>query len=133
MTAHDVSEHHARLRAWAKGIYGMEAATELLIRGFDGRFADPELPASYNVAPTQTSAVVLERPPRDEKTAAPVRQLRNLKWGLLPVYAILLGSGLTARMGPLLRRQARRPLRRMVSRRCLGSALMCLSTWDRCP
>lgn len=99
----------------------------------DGRFADLELPASYNVAPTQTSAVVLERPPRDEKTAAPVRQLRNLKWGLLPVYAILLGSGLTARMGPLLRRQARRPLRRMVSRRCLGSALMCLSTWDRCP
>ena len=44
MTAHDVSEHHARLRAWAKGIYGMEAATELLIRGFDGRFADPSCP-----------------------------------------------------------------------------------------
>lgn len=47
----------------------------------DGHFADPELPASYNVAPTQTSAVVLERPPRDDKNAAPVRQLRNLKWG----------------------------------------------------
>ena len=39
MTA--IQDHHARLRAWAKGIYGLEAATEMLIRGFDGRFADP--------------------------------------------------------------------------------------------
>ncbi len=38
------SEHHAQLRAWAKGIYGLEAATELLIRGFDGRFAEPGCP-----------------------------------------------------------------------------------------
>ena len=42
--ATDIEEHHAQLRAWAKGIYGMEAATELLIRGFDGRFADPSCP-----------------------------------------------------------------------------------------
>ncbi len=40
----DIQEHHAQLRAWAKGIYGMEAAAELLIRGFDGRFADPSCP-----------------------------------------------------------------------------------------
>ena len=40
----DVEEHHAQLRAWAKGIHGLEAATELLIRGFDGRFADPGCP-----------------------------------------------------------------------------------------
>ena len=40
----DIAKHHAQLRAWAKGIYGMEAATELLIRGFDGRFADPGCP-----------------------------------------------------------------------------------------
>ncbi len=39
-----VQNHHAQLRAWAKGVYGLEAATELLIRGFDGRFADPGCP-----------------------------------------------------------------------------------------
>lgn len=30
-----------QLRAWAKGTYTTEAATELLIRVFGGRFADP--------------------------------------------------------------------------------------------
>ncbi len=40
----ETERHHAHLRAWAKGIYGLEAATELLIRGFDGRFADPGCP-----------------------------------------------------------------------------------------
>ena len=29
----DTERHHAQLRAWAKGGYGLEAATELLIRG----------------------------------------------------------------------------------------------------
>ena len=40
----DTTRHHTHLRAWAKGNYGMEAATELLIRGFNGRFADPGCP-----------------------------------------------------------------------------------------
>ena len=40
----DTERHHAQLRAWAKGIYALEAATELLIRGFDGRFAEPGCP-----------------------------------------------------------------------------------------
>lgn len=30
-----------QLRAWAKGMYNMEAATELLLRGFGGRFTEP--------------------------------------------------------------------------------------------
>ena len=38
-----IQEHHDQLRAWAKGIYSLEA-TELLIRGFGGRFADPGCP-----------------------------------------------------------------------------------------
>lgn len=38
MTVHD------QLRSWAKGMYTIEAATELLIRAFDGRFADPGYP-----------------------------------------------------------------------------------------
>jgi putative SOS response-associated peptidase YedK len=46
--------------------------------------ADEEKPPDYNVAPTKTPAVVLARPPRDDKDAEPVRQLRNLIWGLLP-------------------------------------------------
>lgn len=33
-----------QLRSWAKGMYTIEAATELLIRAFDGRFADPGYP-----------------------------------------------------------------------------------------
>jgi len=40
----DTARHLAQLRAWAKGNYGMEAAVELLIRGSNGRFADPGCP-----------------------------------------------------------------------------------------
>ena len=32
---------HAGLRAWAKGLYPLEAAVELLVRASDGRFATP--------------------------------------------------------------------------------------------
>ena len=35
---------HEQLRAWAGGHYPLEAATELLIRAFDGRFAEPGWP-----------------------------------------------------------------------------------------
>ena len=49
--------------------------------------ADEEKPPDYNVAPTKTPAVVLARPPRDDKDAEPVRQLRNLIWALLPDFA----------------------------------------------
>jgi putative SOS response-associated peptidase YedK len=38
--------------------------------------ADEEKPPDYNIAPTKTPAVVLARPPRDDKDAEPVRQLR---------------------------------------------------------
>jgi hypothetical protein len=37
-------EHEQQLRAWAKGMYPLEAATELLIRAFGGRFAAPGKP-----------------------------------------------------------------------------------------
>lgn len=50
--------------------------------------ADEEKAPDYNVAPTKTSPTVLARPPRgaDEETD-PVRQLRNLKCGLVPSWA----------------------------------------------
>ncbi len=45
-----------------------------------------ELPASYNVAPTQPVRLVLERPP-SQGEAAPVRQIRTARWGLVPSWA----------------------------------------------
>ena len=36
-----VADHHEALRRWARGTFGVEAAVELLIRGFGGRFAEP--------------------------------------------------------------------------------------------
>lgn len=38
------TDHETALRAWAKGMYPTEAATELLLRGFGGRFAEPGNP-----------------------------------------------------------------------------------------
>ncbi|WP_182359786.1 SOS response-associated peptidase [Tomitella gaofuii] len=45
-----------------------------------------ELPASYNVAPTQPVRMVLERPPAGEEDE-PVRQIRTARWGLVPSWA----------------------------------------------
>jgi hypothetical protein len=36
--------HEDDLRAWAKGMYTYEAATELLLRAFNGRYADARQP-----------------------------------------------------------------------------------------
>ncbi len=53
---------------------------------------DPPLPPSWNVAPTQNARVVLERLVDDE----PDRQLRTLRWGLVPSWAkdLRIGSKL---------------------------------------
>ncbi len=47
------------------------------------------LPADYNVAPTKEVYAVLTRPPRDQDHAerVPERQLRVLRWGLVPFWA----------------------------------------------
>jgi len=39
-----MSVTHAGLRSWAKGLYPLEAAVELLIRASNGRFANPGYP-----------------------------------------------------------------------------------------
>jgi len=39
-----VSITHAGLRSWARGLYPLEAAVELLVRANDGRFANPGYP-----------------------------------------------------------------------------------------
>ena len=43
-------EVHEQLRAWAQGLYSLEAATELLIRAFGGRFVQPEWPWIHSTA-----------------------------------------------------------------------------------
>lgn len=39
-----MSVTHVGLRSWAKGLYPLEAAVELLVRASDGRFANPGYP-----------------------------------------------------------------------------------------
>ncbi|MDP9635992.1 SOS response-associated peptidase [Rhodococcoides fascians] len=46
-----------------------------------------EVPPSYNVAPTQTIRTVLERAPMHEPESDAVRQLRSVRWGLIPSWA----------------------------------------------
>jgi putative SOS response-associated peptidase YedK len=41
----------------------------------------------YNVAPTKEVLVVLDRPLKDAASPRPVRQLRRLRWGLVPAWA----------------------------------------------
>jgi putative SOS response-associated peptidase YedK len=48
---------------------------------------EESLPASYNVAPTQNVYAVVERAPREEPEADPVRALRVVRWGLVPSWA----------------------------------------------
>ncbi|PNH79215.1 ABC transporter ATP-binding protein [Arthrobacter sp. AFG20] len=45
--------HADDLRAWARGMYTIEAATELLIRGFGGKFAAPGNPWVHTSAEPQ--------------------------------------------------------------------------------
>jgi putative SOS response-associated peptidase YedK len=47
---------------------------------------DP-VPPSYNVAPTDVVRGVVERVPKDAGDADTVRQLRTLRWGLVPTWS----------------------------------------------
>jgi putative SOS response-associated peptidase YedK len=67
-----------------------DIAAAFTVTAIDG---DPPGP-SWNIAPTQAARVVLERAPRDEPDAEPVRQLRSVTWGLVPSWAkdVKIGS-----------------------------------------
>ncbi|WP_432483915.1 SOS response-associated peptidase [Kineococcus esterisolvens] len=70
------------------GRYALSRSDGELVELLDvGEVVGAPLAPSYNVAPTQRSRVVLERAPRDEPGAAAVRQLRTLRWGLVPAWA----------------------------------------------
>ncbi|WP_052848293.1 SOS response-associated peptidase [Streptomyces avicenniae] len=70
------------------GRYAASRRPEDLAGLFDVTLWDPEnpLPADWNVAPTKEVHAVLERPVRGEGPE-PVRQLRALRWGLVPSWA----------------------------------------------
>jgi putative SOS response-associated peptidase YedK len=61
----------------------IELVSELQV----GSVVADEPEPSWNVAPTQPARVVLERRFRDDPEAPPDRQLRTLRWGLIPSWA----------------------------------------------
>ncbi|AJC56075.1 SOS response-associated peptidase [Streptomyces sp. 769] len=75
------------------GRYAASRQPEELVGIFDVRQWQPTetLAPSWNIAPTANVQAVLERPLKGEAAAAfppgPVRQLRTLKWGLVPSWA----------------------------------------------
>src|SRR5919202_221698 len=81
------------------------------------------MPPDYNVAPTKEVYAVVERLPRsedDEQESAPERQLRTLRWGLVPSWAKDPSIGnrmINARMETVADKPAFR--RAFAARRCL--------------
>ena len=81
------------------GRYAASSRPEDLVEEFEidpGAVPDHALPPDYNVAPTKEVYAVLERTPKetDEDTDdKPVRQLRVLRWGLVPSWAKDPGIG----------------------------------------
>lgn len=104
------------------GRYVSARSVDEVAATFDARPADDlEDPGpDWNVAPTKPVLAVVERPPRGESDAEPVRTVRTVRWGLVPSWAKdpSIGSRLinarveTAADKPAFRRAA-------AARRCL--------------
>lgn len=71
------------------GRYASSRRPEDLVEEFeiDQPVLETALEADYNVAPTKDVYAVLERPAKGEERPAPERQLRVLRWGLVPSWA----------------------------------------------
>jgi len=71
------------------GRYATTTSATVLLDEFDVAVPpDEELPPDYNVAPTKQVYAVLERRPRGtDSDVAPARQLRAMRWGLVPSWA----------------------------------------------
>ncbi|WP_424211859.1 SOS response-associated peptidase [Streptomyces sp. BI20] len=71
------------------GRYAASRSPEDLVDLFGIEHWDPvgALAPDWNVAPTKEVYVILDRPLKDAPTPRPVRQLRVLKWGLVPSWA----------------------------------------------
>lgn len=71
------------------GRYASSRKPEDLIEEFevvDSRIRQP-LEADFNVAPTKEVYAVVERAPSKDSEETPQRQLRSLRWGLVPSWA----------------------------------------------
>jgi putative SOS response-associated peptidase YedK len=102
------------------GRYASTRSPQDLVDLFDVTRWDPgrELDASWNVAPTDDVWSVLERVERD--TGEITRQLRPLRWGLVPSWAKSLSTGakmINARVETVAEKPAYR--RAFAKRRCL--------------
>jgi putative SOS response-associated peptidase YedK len=110
------------------GRYAASAHPDDLVEEFDvdaDQTAESARPVEphFNVAPTDSAPIVLTRAPRGEPDAAPVRQLRMLRWGLVPSWSKDPGGGarmINARVETLLDKPAYR--RTALARRCLVPA-----------
>jgi putative SOS response-associated peptidase YedK len=71
------------------GRYAASRKPEDLADLFEVHKWDPTeaLAPDWNVAPTKDIHVILDRPVRDSGSPEPVRQLRVLRWGLVPSWA----------------------------------------------
>ena len=70
------------------GRYAASRSPDDLVEEFElVELPEEVVPASYNVAPTDPVYAVVERSPRGEPDAAAVRQLRSVRWGLVPSWA----------------------------------------------
>src|SRR5918998_6476796 len=104
------------------GRYASSRKPEDLVEEFevvDNRIEKP-LEADYNVAPTKEVYAVMERRPSRESEEDPQRQLRVLRWGLVPSWAKDPSIGnrmINAGMGTVAEKPAFK--RAFASRRCL--------------
>lgn len=71
------------------GRYSASRAPEDLVGAFGVTKWEPSetLAPDWNVAPTKDVYAVLERPDKQSGSDLPVRQLRTLRWGLVPAWA----------------------------------------------
>jgi putative SOS response-associated peptidase YedK len=107
------------------GRYAASAHPDDLIEEFEVDATDEAvvLEPKFNTAPTDVAPVVLTRTPRGEPDAAPVRQLRLLRWGLVPSWSKDPSGGarmINARLESLFDKAAFR--RTALARRCLVPA-----------
>jgi putative SOS response-associated peptidase YedK len=71
------------------GRYAASRSPDDLVEEFEVERIDlrQHLEPDCNVAPTKPVPAVLTRPPRGERDSAPLRQLMDLQWGLVPSWA----------------------------------------------
>ena len=72
------------------GRYASTRAKQELLEEFEVELdgaADDELRPDYNIAPTKPVYAVLSRVPGSGPESRPVRQLRVVRWGLVPAWA----------------------------------------------